>query len=364
MNYNNKPKPVHANLLENTMTSNQNNQYTKASRPSGRGVFSSLWLSVFFVTLTAALPSTAYASAGSEANTQKIASKPPVASPAVAKAIAQNSPETLEATVQARMEVQFSELKKEIDNLKRSEEERKQKEAKSDFSWEKILFAILGILGIVGLGLLANKYKQLQTKVDQLTEQNRVNSQSSVNMAKKQQEQVRNTLLKLQNQIVQLEQHVQQQQPSPVPVVSNSNPLTDIPMPQPEFSLSKAPISIDAEDRKILQQAFSDWLANSLTHQFTDFLPKELTRKIEQLGYEILFAKAGLGLNRMIVDRKPPNKTCMVGLSGSNLSLMFCQKKTSQTDDLWRPNAWYEVSIDSPDAADEQTIHQLEELLT
>lgn len=75
-----------------------------------------------------------------------------------------------------------------------------------------------------------------------------------------------------------------------------------------------------------------------------------------------MFAKAGLGLNRMIVDRKPHSDTYMVGLSIASHSIMYCHEKTSQTDDLWRPNTWYEVSIDSPDAADEQTVHQLEEL--
>ena len=111
-----------------------------------------------------------------------------------------------------------------------------------------------------------------------------------------------------------------------------------------------------------LQEAFLEWRSNSRAKKLLDCLSSGFLQKIKVLGYEIVFAKAGIGLNKMIIDRKPPNNTCMIGLSKPHHSLMFCYDKTSQTDDKWRPSTWYEVSIDAADSADEQTVHQLEEL--
>lgn len=161
---------------------------------------------------------------------------------------------------------------------------------------------------------------------------------------------------KLQSEVIQLKQLVQQPQAR---LEKNSSQPDDIPTLTPEVSISKAPpIQINADDREKIRQALDGWLQNILTSQFEDHLPKELIEKIDFLGYKIVFAKAGQGLNRMIIDRKPPNKSCMVGLEGLEASLMYCFKKTSQTDDQWHPNTWYEVSIDNSNAEEEQEVHQ------
>lgn len=136
----------------------------------------------------------------------------------------------------------------------------------------------------------------------------------------------------------------------------------DIPLLQSDLIVSPPLVSIDADDRQILQAAFLEWRANSRAKKLNDCLPNSFSQKIKLLGYDIVFAKAGLGLNRMIIDQKPPNHTCMIGLYSLSHSLMYCHEKTSQTDDLWRQNAWYEVSIDSPNNDGEQTVHQLKEL--
>ena len=234
-----------------------------------------------------------------------------------------------------------------------------------------LFFVLLSLIGIVykllenGLETLRRKNATLENTIIQLSQKT-----NTIKIKQQQPDQPAGAFdqrQSLADRLDLLEEQIRQLKPQPTSAKNGLDPLDDIPMLQSELSmgaplLSKPLISIDADDRKMFQQAFSEWLSNSLTHQFTDFLSKELLGKINQLGYEIVFAKAGLGLNRMIIDRKPPSKTCMVGLTGANLSLMYCHKKTSQTDDSWRPNSWYEVSIDHPDAADEQTIQQLEEL--
>ena len=145
-------------------------------------------------------------------------------------------------------------------------------------------------------------------------------------------------------------------------IEKNSYPLNDIPMLQSENSIKRLPVYIDMDDLKVLQQAFIEWRAYSNTKKLINCLSESFLQKIGALDYEVVFAKAGIGLNKMIIDRKPPNNTCMIGLSKPHHSLMFCYDKTSQTDDRWRPNTWYEVSIDPPDSAYEQVVNQLEEL--
>lgn len=362
MNYNNKPKPAQANLLENRMMSTQKNHAMPVSRSGGLALWLPLRRMLFVGLLAIAAPVAVYAGAAEGGMRQSDTPSTP------SQPTRLNTQPQPVGAVQSDFPTKLETLERDVTTLKKQEEDRQQKEAQTTPLWKMLLFTVLAVLGLAIFYLLLriSTSKQLQERIDQITEQNKVNAREAANLAKKQQEQVKNALLKLHGQIAQLEQKIQQQQSNLAPVtVKTSDPLTDIPMLESELSISKPPlVSIDADDREIMQQAFTSWLANSLTHQFIDFLPKELIRKIEQLGYEIVFAKAGLGLNRMIIDRKPPNKTCMVGLRSANLSLMYCQKKTSQTDDLWRPNTWYKVTIDNPDAADEQTVHQLEELLT
>lgn len=260
---------------------------------------------------------------------------------------------------------EVKELSDSVAELKKQEETRRQEEAKTAPLWQILLFALLIVLGLVlPVLLIKAKWVQLQNQLKQLEGQIKLNIQPAVNQIKTQIGDLDREIRQLQRKIKELEQK-QQQQPNPEPVVVKaSDPSADILMPQSELSISKPLLTIDADDRQALQEAFLEWRANSRGKKIYDFLPSGFLEKIKQLGYDIVFAKAGVGLERMIIDRKPPSSTRMVGLSSTAHSIMYCYNKTYEGDECWTPDTWYEVSIDSPDAANEQTVHKGKELLT
>jgi len=256
-----------------------------------------------------------------------------------------------------------TELSDAVAELKKEEETRRQEEAKTAPLWQILLFALLIVLGLVLLTLLIKaKWVQLQNQLKQLEGQTKLNTQQAVNPIKTEIGDLDREIRNLQRKIKDIEKK-NQQQPNPKPVVAKaSDPSADILMPQSELSISKSTVSIDVDDRQALQKAFLEWRTNSRSKKISDFLPSSFLEKIRQLGYEIVFAKAGVGLNLMIIDRKPPSNTRMVGLSSVAHSLMYCHDRASQGDECWTPNTWYEVTIDHPDDDDEQTVRQLEKL--
>lgn len=376
MNYNNKPKPVQAKLLENMMMSDYSELNVQKSRFGGLDLWSPLRRGLFVVLVASVSPAMVYAGAGEGETRQANISADTQNQSSATSAVGVTSgaaTQTGRSLDNAGLINPTSTTATPLDNTQAPPPTATQSKQSNAMLW-----VALAMLFFVLLGVIFWVHKSLERSLDVLRRKNatlensivQLNQKTSTIKIKQQPDQQADSFSQRQGlaeRVELLEEQIRQLKPQPISAKSGLDSFDDIPMLQSDLSINKLPfskplVSIDTEDRKMFQQAFSQWLSNSLTHQFTDFLSKELLGKIEQLGYEIVFAKAGLGLNRMIIDRKPPSKTCMVGLTGASQSFMYCQKKTSQTDDLWRQNTWYEVSIDAPDAMDEQTIHQGEEL--
>ena len=375
MNYNNKPNHAQANASEKMM-SDYSALNVQKSRFGGSSLWSLLRRGLFVALVASVSPVMVYAGAGEgETRQSNIPADTQNQSPQNSAVGVQSSAATpIGRSVDNTSPINAtSTTATPLDNTQAPPPTATQSKQSNAMLW-----VALAMLFFVLLGVIFVVYKSLERSLEILRRKNatiensivQLNQKTSTIKIKQQPDQQADSFSQRQGlaeRVELLEEQIRQLKPQPISAKSGLDSFDDIPMLQSDLSINKQPfskplVSIDTEDRKMFQQAFSQWLSNSLTHQFTDFLSKELLGKIEQLGYEIVFAKAGLGLNRMIIDRKPPSKTCMVGLTGSNQSLMYCQKKTSQTDDSWRPNTWYDVSIDAPDAMDEQTIHQLEEL--
>ena len=375
MNYNNKPNHAQANASEKMM-SDYSELNVQKSRFGGSSLWSLLRRGLFVALVASVSPVMVYAGAGEgETRQSNIPADTQNQSPQNSAVGVQSSAATpIGRSVDNTSPINAtSTTATPLDNTQAPPPTATQSKQSNAMLW-----VALAMLFFVLLGVIFVVYKSLERSLEILRRKNatiensivQLNQKTSTIKIKQQPDQQADSFSQRQGlaeRVELLEEQIRQLKPQPISAKSGLDSFDDIPMLQSDLSInkqqsSKPLVSIDTEDRKMFQQAFSQWLSNSLTHQFTDFLSKELLGKIEQLGYQIVFAKAGLGLNRMIIDRKPPNKTCMVGLTGSNQSLMYCQKKTSQTDDSWRPNTWYDVSIDAPDAMDEQTIHQLEEL--
>lgn len=347
MNYNNKHKPTQAKPSENMMSDRSKNKL-----PRGRSSLYSVLL-VSMLAGAAPLPVMA-APATTTTNTS-------VGNPSDA------SRKALEAEKQKAAQEQA--VKAEAEAKAKAEAEAKIKaEGEKSAFWQKVrtvFWLLLGLLGVVLFyGLIRNSFsKQLDEKVNELKQRSDQNTKRLVSeSAKKQAEHLKHAFADIE----QLKQQVQQlRQLQQQPALSGGRQREadlDFPTLQPVAPIIPPQRGIEKEDLMELQEAFLEWRSNSRAKKLLDCLSSGFLQKIKVLGYEIVFAKAGIGLNKMIIDRKPPNNTCMIGLSKPHHSLMFCYDKTSQTDDKWRPSTWYKVSIDAADSADEQTVHQLEEL--
>lgn len=350
MNYNNKHKPTQAKPSENMMMSD----HSKLKLPRGR---SSLCGVLLVGMLAGAAPLSVIAGP-----------QPTPAAPSAKDGTVNSSDaslKTLEAEKQKAAQEQAAKAEAEADAKTKADEAEKAKSATGGVPWKNILFAVLGLLLLIIFytALRSRVSKQLDEKINELKQRSDQNTKRLVSeSARKQAEHLKHAFADIE----QLKQQVQQlRQLQQQPALSGGRQREadlDFPTLQPVAPIIPPQRGIEKEDLMELQEAFLEWRSNSRAKKLLDCLSSGFLQKIKVLGYEIVFAKAGIGLNKMIIDRKPPNNTCMIGLSKPHHSLMFCYDKTSQTDDKWRPSTWYKVSIDAADSADEQTVHQLEEL--
>ncbi len=96
--------------------------------------------------------------------------------------------------------------------------------------------------------------------------------------------------------------------------------------------------------------AIDSWLANSRHSTFVDNMPPALAEKVKSGALQVVYGRAGLGLNRMVVNNKRPQEGSLFGLTDGKKTLVYAKSGTSQTDDQWRKGDWYEVDIQqSPD---------------
>ncbi len=356
MNYNNKHKPLQAKPSENMMMSDS----SRTKLPRGR---SSLCGVLLVGMLAGAAPLSAIAEP-----------KPTPAAPSAKDGTVSSSDDsrkTLEAEKQKAAQEQAAKAeaeakaKAEAEAKIKADEAEKAKPVTGGVPWKNIVFAVLGLLLLIILYtvLRSSVSKQLEEKINELKQRSDQNTKRLVSeSAKKQAEHLKHAFADIE----QLKQQVQQLRPlQQQPSLSGGRQHEaglDYPTLQPTAPVIPQQQTIDEQDRLALQQAFLEWRANSRSKKMTDCLPSSFLQKIKALDYEIVFAKAGVGLERMIIDRKPPSSTRMVGLTSHSHSIMYCYEHTYQGDELWTPNTWYEVSIDVPDSADEQTVNQLEEL--
>lgn len=341
MNYNNKHKPLQAKPSENMMMSDR----SKLKLPCGK---SSLYSVLLVGMLAGAMPLLAIAGPQQPPTSSGIASD---ASQKTLEAEKQKAAQELAAKADAEAKV-------------KADEAEKAKSATGGVPWKNIVFAVLGLLLLIILYtvLRSSVSKQLEEKIDSLKQRSDQKTKRLEQKIEKQAEHLKHAFADIE----QLKQQVQQlRQLQQQPALSGGRQHEaglDYPNLRPTASVIPQQQTIDEQDRLALQQAFLEWRANSRSKKMTDCLPSSFLQKIKALDYEIVFAKAGVGLERMIIDRKPPSSTRMVGLTSHSHSIMYCYEHTYQGDELWTPNTWYEVSIDAADSADEQTVHQLEEL--
>ena len=352
MNYNNKRKPLQVKPLENMMLDR-----SKIKLPRGR---SSLYSVLLVGMLAGAAPLSAIAEP-----------KPTPAAPSAKDGTVSSSDaslKTLEAEKQKAAQEQAAKAEAEAKAKADEAEKAKQAEAEDAAFSQKIWKAVWLLLGLLGLAVFyflirSRVSKQLEEKINELKQRSDQNTKRLVlDSAKKQAEHLKHAFADIE----QLKQQVQQlRQLQQQPALSGGRQHEaglDYPTLRPTASVIPQQQTIDEQDRLALQQAFLEWRANSRSKKMTDCLPSSFLQKIKVLDYEIVFAKAGVGLERMIIDRKPPSSTRMVGLTSHSYSIMYCYEHTYQGDELWTPNTWYEVSIDAADSADEQTVNQLKEL--
>ena len=351
MNYNNKHKPLQAKPSENMMMSD----HSKLKLPSGR---SSLYSVLLVGLLAGAAPLSVMAdNSKNTAATNQAAGTTNQAAGATNQAAGATN-QAAGATNQAAGATNQAAgaTNQAADSAK---------PATGGLPWKNIVFAVLGLLLLIIFytALRSSVSKQLDEKINELKQRSDQNTKRLVSESeKKQAEHLKHAFADIE----QLKQQVQQlRQLQQQPALSGGRQREadlDFPTLQPVAPIIPPQRGIEKEDLMELQEAFLEWRSNSRAKKLLDCLSSGFLQKIKVLGYEIVFAKAGIGLNKMIIDRKPPNNTCMIGLSKPHHSLMFCYDKTSQTDDKWRPSTWNEVSIDVPDSAGEQTIHKLKEL--
>lgn len=346
MNYNNKRKPLQVKPLENMMLDR-----SKIKLPRGR---SSLYSVLLVGMLAGAVPLSAIASP----------QQPPTGSGTAFDA----SRKALEAEKQKSAQEQAAKAEAEAKAKADAEAKIKADQEKSAF-WQtlrtSVLWALALLLGLAAFYALIRRRvsKPLEDKISELKRSDQNTKRLVSESAKKQAEHLKHAFADIE----QLKQQVQQlrqlqQQPALSGGLQREADL-DFPTLQSTAPVATPQQTIDKEDLIALQQAFLEWRANSRAKKMTDCLPSSFLQKIKALDYEIVFAKAGVGLERMIIDRKPPSSTRMVGLTSHSHSIMYCYEHTYQGDELWTPNTWNEVSIDDvPDSAGEQTIHKLKEL--
>jgi uncharacterized protein YoxC len=367
MNYNNKRKPSQAKPSENIMMFKQSDHRLQESRFGGLDLWSPLRRVLLVVAVTASLP-TMVSAGPAEGGTPRTQSQNQPNIPVVA----QNDTDTGERapSQNTNRTNEPSETKIPADSSPQSSEASPPATASNMMLWitMAILFLVLLVIVFWLHKMMSDNLEQLNQSINGLkNDLARANLKSTPSKIKQESYDQKNDSFNQRQDLTErvnlLEEQIRQLGKQPASAKSDPYSFDDAPILESELIVSKPLVSIEKEDLIALQHAFVEWRSNSRAKKLVDCLSNDFLQKIKTLDYAIVFAKAGIGLNKMIIDRKPPNNTCMIGLSKPHHSLMFCYDKTSQTDDMWRPNTWYEVSIDAPDSADEQTVHQLEELL-
>ena len=91
--------------------------------------------------------------------------------------------------------------------------------------------------------------------------------------------------------------------------------------------------------------AIESWRANPRQSKFVDNLPPALAEKVKSGALQVVYGKAGSGLERMIVEKKESGNTRMFGVTDGNKTFMYVNDSTYQGDELWGKGSWYEVDI-------------------